>query len=71
VPNYFILEIGDNFEKKIERLNQTKKYVVRSNMLVEDSKNSSFAGQFKTFINLNFDEIIFSIEDVILDAKNK
>ncbi len=71
IPDFLILWMDDNFKEKLEKLDQTKKYVVRSNMLVEDSKNSSFAGQFKTHIDLDFNEIISSIEDIISDAKNK
>lgn len=71
VPDFIELGTNDNFEEKLKKLDQTKKYAVRSNMLIEDSESSSFAGQFKTHLNLNYSEIIPSIKDVISNAKDK
>jgi len=71
VPDFLILKIWDNFEDKIKNLDKNKKYAIRSNMWVEDSENSSFAGQFQTFINVEFNKITEKINLVIGDAKNK
>lgn len=70
VPIFITLNTVDNFQEKVLILDKTKKYAIRSDMLVEDSTNSSFAGQFKTFINIKYSEIIKHIEKVINHAKN-
>jgi len=71
VPDFLVCEKWDNFEEKIKNLDKNKTYAVRSDMWVEDSENSSFAGQFKTFINVSFENIVEKIEKVIKDAENK
>ncbi len=46
-------------------------YAVRSAALIEDGKNSSQAGQFKTLLDVSVDKLIDSIIIVIKDAKLK
>lgn len=46
-------------------------FAVRSAALIEDGKNSSQAGQFKTVLNVSADKLIDSIISVIKDAKLK
>jgi len=70
IPDFLILKIWDDFNEKIKNLDKSKKYAIRSNMWVEDSENSSFAWQFQTFVNVEFNEIIEKINLVIDDAKS-
>lgn len=71
----------------IKNLPNNKKYVVRSSINTEDLENFSFAGQFKTYLNINskkdiikyiqniFDEIVSDINknyiDMFSDKKMK
>ena len=63
-----------NADKKIlareihEKL-KCEKYAVRSSALIEDSDKESFAGQFKTVIDVKPENLPEAIEDVIAQAK--
>ena len=59
-----ILEIS---EKIADKLN-CESYAVRSSALIEDSEKSSFAGQFKTLINIKKEGLSAAIQEVSLQA---
>lgn len=52
------------------RILHCKKYAVRSSALIEDSENQSFAGQFKTKLNLSSNELIGGIGEVLKQAND-
>lgn len=62
-------------KEEIQNLPKKELYVVRSSINAEDSEDYSFAGQFKTFLNLkNKEEILNSIQNIyeeIIDNKNE
>lgn len=61
-----------NFEliaKKIDSSLKSEKYAVRSSALIEDSKEKSFAGQFKTIINVDRESLASAIKQVTDHAK--
>lgn len=68
------LFVDDNLKKeivqKVSGILQCKKYAVRSSALVEDDKNQSFAGQFKTKLNLSENEIIGGIDELLIHAND-
>lgn len=70
VPDFLVINYLDDYDKKISKLWKKNKYAVRSNMLVEDTQKNSFAGQFLTYINIEFCDIISSVEKVIKQARN-
>jgi len=49
----------------------TIKYAVRSSAFVEDSIDSSHAGEFLTKLDVGHDELIDAIEEVLFDATSK
>lgn len=62
----------NNFEliaKKIDSSLKSKKYAVRSSALIEDSFDASFAGQFKTIINVSEENLPSAIKEVTDHAK--
>ncbi|HCC23459.1 TPA: hypothetical protein DF272_04790 [Candidatus Falkowbacteria bacterium] len=76
IPSYVFSELSssDILKKEIAKeaisILQCKKYTVRSSALIEDSKNKSFAGQFKTKLNLSSDELIGGIDEVLKQAND-
>jgi pyruvate,water dikinase len=68
-------EIINKLKNEIDGIFQNKTYVVRSSINSEDLEESSFAGQFKTFLNLKSKEdlikSIINIYDEIIDDRNK
>lgn len=54
------------------KMSPKKKYAVRSSANVEDSTNHAFAGQFETFLNVNYQDIpekVFGVIRSAFDAK--
>ena len=68
-------EIISKIKNDLENIFENKTYVVRSSINSEDLEESSFAGQFKTFLNLKSKEdlikSIINIYDEIIDDRNK
>lgn len=62
----FLQEISEKISKELN----CQFYAVRSSALVEDSAKSSFAGQFKTLINVNKENLPQSIQEVATHAYN-
>lgn len=54
--------------EKIKRELICEKYVIRSSGLIEDSREESFAGQFKTVIDKTADELEDAIKEVVTHA---
>ena len=52
-------------DSKFERVS------VRSSATVEDSVNNSFAGMFDTILNVDRNNLISSIKEVLISAKNE
>lgn len=70
VPEGFVVSLeafeNENLKEvakeKIEKLiDKECLYAVRSSAMVEDAENASWAGQFESFLNVSFDEIIDKI----------
>ena len=62
VPGFEIIEFGEEFdEKRFE--SRTGNVAVRSCCNLEDGADSSFAGQFATYLNVTPDEIAQKIRD--------
>lgn len=55
--------------RKIDSSLKSAKYAVRSSALIEDSKEESFAGQFKTIINVSKENLASAIKEVTDHAK--
>lgn len=60
--------LRDMIGKKAARILRGKRYAVRSSALIEDSENSSFAGQFSTKIDLVENELEQAIKEVLDQA---
>ncbi|MBU0981242.1 hypothetical protein KKC94_00965 [Patescibacteria group bacterium] len=60
---------ADEVAKKIDQELNAKSYAVRSSALIEDSKEKSFAGQFKTVLDVKPEDLPKAIKAVIEDAK--
>lgn len=60
--------LKDFIEKNVKidniKINKNKKYAVRSSANIEDGKINSFAGQFDTYLNIDFEKI----EEKIIDC---
>lgn len=60
--------LKDFIEKNVKidniKINKNKKYAVRSSANIEDGKTNSFAGQFDTYLNIDFEKI----EEKIIDC---
>ncbi len=54
--------------KEIVSFLQCERYAVRSSALIEDSDKESFAGQFKTLINISEDGLELAIQEVTTHA---
>ena len=65
IPNFMIVESPvDRLDLTYFRDYKTKKFAVRSSCYLEDTEESSHAGQFKTFLNVKYDEIDSKIKEV-------
>lgn len=64
VPKGFVCTSKENIEDIYNMYNKLKldKVAVRSSAICEDGTQNSYAGQFETFLNINKEEIIKSIE---------
>lgn len=62
----FLQEIREKISKELN----CRFYAVRSSALVEDSAKSSFAGQFKTLINISKENLPQAIQEVATHAYN-
>ena len=65
LPKDIISEIDKNIIKKGLK---DKNLVMRSSGEIEDSSNFSFAGQFKSILNINFDRVEKSIKEIYASA---
>lgn len=63
IPKFTIIECGELGEK-VALLDKNKLYAVRSSCILEDGDAYSLAGQFKTFLNVKYDELIDKALDV-------
>ena len=63
IPKFTIIECGELWEK-VALLDKNKLYVVSSSCILEDGDAYSLAGQFKTFLNVKYDELIDKALDV-------
>lgn len=52
-------------------LNDVKLYAVRSSALAEDADDTSWAGQFETFLNVETADILTKIEQCHNSAKDR
>lgn len=71
----FVLKDGSFDEKVLVRVIDRARteivcdrYVVRSSALIEDTKENSYAGQFKTKVNLSADEIYDAVKEIVTHA---
>ena len=65
VPVPILLKINDY----VKRVGLSDKHLIlRSSVEVEDAKTSSFAGQFKSVINVNINNVISSIKEIYASA---
>ncbi len=62
VHKKFLLEIKNTYKTAIKN----GKVAVRSSTTIEDSRKSSFAGQFKTVLNVDINNVYGAIEEVYL-----
>lgn len=78
IPKTFIFNVENYKKNKIYIINKiqklfSNKIAIRSSNVFEDTNNKSFAGKFKSVLNVNPNnnlELINSIEDVINSYKN-
>ncbi len=54
-----------------EKISPSKLYAVRSSALAEDAQGASWAGQFESFLNTQFDDVINKVELCHNSAKNR
>lgn len=71
--NTNFLEDTPSWEQIVKRLkiDPNKKYAVRSSATVEDQIDHSFAGQFKTFLNVEFNDLQKNVSEVIRSTFDK
>jgi len=70
IPHSVIAENDVEYiQTKINALDPSKKYAVRSSGSAEDGENQSFAGQFLSILNCETDEIENAIKKVVDSAK--
>jgi len=68
------IKISDQLWSKIISsglIDKNKKYSVRSSATVEDQKDHSFAGQFDTFLNIDFHNLKPKVEKVMNSVSNE
>lgn len=77
VPDFIALDEHDidspcNGIEKIlkDHFGSTARFSVRSSSSSEDSQDVSFAGQFKTFLNVGIDDVVSRASDVFASAHN-
>lgn len=63
--------LGECSAQICEKINSKKLYAVRSSALAEDAKGASWAGQFESFLNTKFDDVIEKVEQCHNSAKNR
>ena len=82
IPNWFVVsflgfdkenrqiveEAKNEIEKALESFNDTDYFAVRSSAANEDSKDTSFAGQFDTFLYVKKEDVISRVLDVYNSA---
>ncbi len=59
----------DTVATEVVQLLKTRQYIVRSNALIEDSEESSHAGQFMSKVNITEISIASSIQEVVTHAE--
>lgn len=84
VPEFYLIandtvSLIENSEKEIQQLlvnwrqsyqiDETQLWAVRSSAGIEDGKEKSFAGQFKTMINVNYNDLSKAIQAVLNSYK--
>ncbi|HVZ12514.1 MAG TPA: PEP/pyruvate-binding domain-containing protein [Patescibacteria group bacterium] len=78
VPNGFAVGLGAfgpdgklfaGAKEEISKLTKDQPYAVRSSATAEDAENSSWAGQFETFLNVKPSDLISNIEKCHASAK--
>ncbi|MEZ4195660.1 MAG: PEP/pyruvate-binding domain-containing protein [Candidatus Paceibacterota bacterium] len=68
--NFSTEKLTDLASYVIEKFSQPL-YAVRSAAVVEDGKNNSYAGQFKTILEVTPEDLSMAIREVVLDAYRK
>lgn len=73
VPKGFVCTSKENIDDIYNMYNKLKldKVAVRSSAICEDGIRNSYAGQFETFLNINKEEIIKSIEKCYASNKSE
>lgn len=81
VPNGFAVGLGafdengkltEQSAQKITKLiDNSKLYAVRSSALAEDAEGASWAGQFETFLNTSFADVVKKVEECHNSARNR
>ncbi|MBS1990825.1 MAG: hypothetical protein JSS83_09930 [Cyanobacteria bacterium SZAS LIN-3] len=85
VPPFFVIKAGTEFNERgaghllatdiataaqlISGGSRDAKFAVRSSSLCEDQKTGSFAGQFKSFLNVDAADILSRARDVVASAR--
>ena len=72
VPKGFVCTAKENKNNIYNMYNKLKldKVAVRSSAICEDGTQNSYAGQFETFLNIDKEEIIKSVEKGYINEKN-
>lgn len=69
IPDF--LEVDINNLDRLKKLNKDKIYAVRSNCFIEDNKDRSHAGEFKTLLNIKYQDLERAIYEVKSSYKGK
>lgn len=70
IPETFVILTNKSPKKLLSILNTTKKYAVRSSADLEDGQLNSFAGMFQSFLNVEYKDIVNSVEKVKASVDN-
>lgn len=71
VPEFIIVKYEDKDNFKMEGIDNSKLYAVRSSSNIEDGIKNSFAGQFDTYLNVKPENIKDKINDCFHSLKNE
>lgn len=63
--------VEENKKEILEKINTNKLYAVRSSATAEDAEGASWAGQFESFLNTKFEDVIEKVEQCHNSSKNR